>query len=256
LGGRLATVLADSGRRAKDQQIEYAGPADSGFASAGEYGAANSGCRNGEVHELAELREEIIGDQKHMEAITKNEPQNTGRPAADGTGTPGMPVVTGRPTFQAELDALRVREKAHTREGHAIAAGRRRRQLEPPPGREMEDTLIRARVPCCLGNPLLPAITFPFRGAGRHPAGTGSGDGLARPGRGWSGRPLPRGPAESIQHQLHAFFRSLPADRFPALASVGQHIWADNRDQRFTASLDIMLDGLRAAWRRGRQPGR
>jgi predicted dithiol-disulfide oxidoreductase (DUF899 family) len=31
-----------------------------------------------------------------------------------------------RDTFQAELDALRVREKAHTREGDAIAAARRR----------------------------------------------------------------------------------------------------------------------------------
>ena len=31
-----------------------------------------------------------------------------------------------RATFQAELDRLRVREKAHTREGDAIAAARRR----------------------------------------------------------------------------------------------------------------------------------
>jgi predicted dithiol-disulfide oxidoreductase (DUF899 family) len=38
----------------------------------------------------------------------------------------GLPVVAGRATFQAELDALRVREKAHTREGDAIAAARRR----------------------------------------------------------------------------------------------------------------------------------
>jgi predicted dithiol-disulfide oxidoreductase (DUF899 family) len=36
------------------------------------------------------------------------------------------PVVVDRATFQAELDALRVREKAHTREGDAIAAARRR----------------------------------------------------------------------------------------------------------------------------------
>ncbi|MGO9247979.1 MAG: DUF899 family protein, partial [Solirubrobacteraceae bacterium] len=39
---------------------------------------------------------------------------------------PGLPVVVDRATFQAELDALRVREKAHTREGDAIAAARRR----------------------------------------------------------------------------------------------------------------------------------
>jgi predicted dithiol-disulfide oxidoreductase (DUF899 family) len=39
---------------------------------------------------------------------------------------PGVPAVVDRGTFQAELDALRVREKAHTREGDAIAAARRR----------------------------------------------------------------------------------------------------------------------------------
>src|ERR1022692_4905156 len=38
----------------------------------------------------------------------------------------GIPAVVDRSTFQAKLDALRVREKAHTREGDAIAAARRR----------------------------------------------------------------------------------------------------------------------------------
>jgi predicted dithiol-disulfide oxidoreductase (DUF899 family) len=38
----------------------------------------------------------------------------------------GAPKVVDRSTFQAELDALRVREKAHAREGDAIAAARRR----------------------------------------------------------------------------------------------------------------------------------
>jgi predicted dithiol-disulfide oxidoreductase (DUF899 family) len=37
----------------------------------------------------------------------------------------GAPRVVDRNTFQAELDALRVREKARTREGDAIAAARR-----------------------------------------------------------------------------------------------------------------------------------
>jgi predicted dithiol-disulfide oxidoreductase (DUF899 family) len=46
--------------------------------------------------------------------------------AFGATGTPGVPVVAGRATWQAGLDALRVREKAHTREGDAIAAARRR----------------------------------------------------------------------------------------------------------------------------------
>jgi AcrR family transcriptional regulator len=44
--------------------------------------------------------------------------------------------------------------------------------------------------------------------------------------------------------QLHEFFRSLPADRFPALAALGEHVWLDNRDQRFAAGLDILIDGL------------
>jgi predicted dithiol-disulfide oxidoreductase (DUF899 family) len=38
----------------------------------------------------------------------------------------GAPDVVDRATFQAELNALRIREKAHTREGDSIAAARRR----------------------------------------------------------------------------------------------------------------------------------
>jgi predicted dithiol-disulfide oxidoreductase (DUF899 family) len=38
----------------------------------------------------------------------------------------GTPEVVERSVFQAELDALRLREKAHTKEGDAIAAARRR----------------------------------------------------------------------------------------------------------------------------------
>lgn len=37
-----------------------------------------------------------------------------------------VPEVTDRATWQAQLDELLVREKAHTREGDAIAAARRR----------------------------------------------------------------------------------------------------------------------------------
>ena len=36
------------------------------------------------------------------------------------------PKIVDRSTFQAELDALRLREKAHTKDGDAIAAARRR----------------------------------------------------------------------------------------------------------------------------------
>jgi predicted dithiol-disulfide oxidoreductase (DUF899 family) len=41
-------------------------------------------------------------------------------------GAPPLPEVTDRESWQARLDDLLVREKAHTREGDAIAAARRR----------------------------------------------------------------------------------------------------------------------------------
>jgi TetR/AcrR family transcriptional regulator, tetracycline repressor protein len=44
--------------------------------------------------------------------------------------------------------------------------------------------------------------------------------------------------------QLHQFFRSLPPDRFPTLVALGEHVWLDNRDQRFTAGLQVLVDGL------------
>jgi len=61
---------------------------------------------------------------------------------------------------------------------------------------------------------------------------------------------------------LHAFLKSLPADRFPALVNLGEYVWVDNRDERFTAGLDTLVGGLEAARRRhrrgdrGRQPSR
>ena len=51
----------------------------------------------------------------------------------------------------------------------------------------------------------------------------------------------------ATRRQLQAFFRSLPADQFPALATLGEHVWAGNRDQRFTAGLATLLAGLQAA---------
>src|ERR1019366_377887 len=56
----------------------------------------------------------------------KDESANPGGPAAGAPSAPGLPAAAGRAAFQAELDRLRVREKAHTREGDAIAAARRR----------------------------------------------------------------------------------------------------------------------------------
>jgi AcrR family transcriptional regulator len=44
--------------------------------------------------------------------------------------------------------------------------------------------------------------------------------------------------------QLHQFLRSLPPDRFPALVALGEHVWVDNRDERFAAGLDVLVDGL------------
>jgi AcrR family transcriptional regulator len=51
------------------------------------------------------------------------------------------------------------------------------------------------------------------------------------------------------RHRLHAFFRSLPADRFPVLAVLGEYVWTDDRDERFTAGLNTLLMGLQAARR-------
>jgi predicted dithiol-disulfide oxidoreductase (DUF899 family) len=59
-----------------------------------------------------------------------NHEPNKFRPIEAGVTDPvELPVVVDRDTFEAELDALRVREKAHTREGDAIAAARRRLQI-------------------------------------------------------------------------------------------------------------------------------
>ncbi len=51
---------------------------------------------------------------------------NLGGPGSGAANAQSLPVVVDRDAFQAELDKLRVREKAHTREGDAIAAARRR----------------------------------------------------------------------------------------------------------------------------------
>ena len=56
----------------------------------------------------------------------KDKAKVVGRPAASATDIFGMPAVVDRAAFQAELDTLRAREKAHTHEGDTIAAARRR----------------------------------------------------------------------------------------------------------------------------------
>jgi|SRR5215216_3874733 len=58
----------------------------------------------------------------------------------------------------------------------------------------------------------------------------------------------------AIRTQLHEFFRSLPPDRFPALVALGEHVWVDNRDQRFTAGLQVLVEGLEHARRSPHRP--
>jgi AcrR family transcriptional regulator len=57
-----------------------------------------------------------------------------------------------------------------------------------------------------------------------------------------------------IRSQLHQFFRSLPPDRFPALVALGEHVWVDNRDERFTAGLQVLVDGLELARNTSHRP--
>jgi AcrR family transcriptional regulator len=58
----------------------------------------------------------------------------------------------------------------------------------------------------------------------------------------------------AIRTQLHEFFRTLPPDRFPTLVALGEHVWVDNRDQRFTAGLQVLVDGLEHARRSPHRP--
>jgi AcrR family transcriptional regulator len=51
----------------------------------------------------------------------------------------------------------------------------------------------------------------------------------------------------ATRSQLHQFLRSLPPDRFPALVALGEHVWVNNRDERFTAGLDVLVAGLEHA---------
>ena len=54
-----------------------------------------------------------------------DKPENV-QMAPEGIENAPLPPVTDRANWQAQLDELLVREKAHTREGDAIAAARRR----------------------------------------------------------------------------------------------------------------------------------
>jgi predicted dithiol-disulfide oxidoreductase (DUF899 family) len=56
----------------------------------------------------------------------KDESANPGGSAPSAASTPGRPATVDRASFEAEIAALRAREKRHTREADAIAAARRR----------------------------------------------------------------------------------------------------------------------------------
>jgi hypothetical protein len=58
--------------------------------------------------------------------VMKDESAHLGGPTGGAANEPSLPAAVDGAMFQAELDRLRIREKAHTREGDAIAATRRR----------------------------------------------------------------------------------------------------------------------------------
>jgi predicted dithiol-disulfide oxidoreductase (DUF899 family) len=61
-----------------------------------------------------------------MGTVVDDELRDLGERAAGASNGPSLPAIVDRATFQAEVEGLRIREKAHTREGDAIAAARRR----------------------------------------------------------------------------------------------------------------------------------
>src|SRR5216683_2146604 len=71
-------------------------------------------------------KETLMNTHDQHNFTMQNESRNGGLPGTEGLDTSALPAVVDRATFQAELDRLRVREKAHTREGDTIAAVRRR----------------------------------------------------------------------------------------------------------------------------------
>src|ERR1039458_2067425 len=127
-------------------------------------------------------RSRARGKQEEENVMT-DQSASMGGPAADAASAPGLPPVTGRATWQAELDRLRAREKAHTREGDAIAAARRRLPM------------VEADA----------SLTLTGRGGARPPPGAGGGRGasLTLTGR---GGPLTLLEAFEGRRQLIAYY--------------------------------------------------
>jgi hypothetical protein len=54
--------------------------------------------------------------------------------------------------------------------------------------------------------------------------------------------PLTRSPLSvKVPQGFRSSFRSLPGDRFPTLIALGEHIWLDNRDERFAAGINALV---------------
>jgi AcrR family transcriptional regulator len=52
--------------------------------------------------------------------------------------------------------------------------------------------------------------------------------------------------AERYFEDVHAFYRRLPADRFPVLASIADEMTGPDGDERFEFGLDVLIAGLEA----------
>ncbi|MGN6791674.1 MAG: DUF899 family protein [Streptosporangiaceae bacterium] len=77
-------------------------------------------------HHNRDLEQWVGGDERGKDIVMEDESASLGGSATPAGSALSMPETVDRETFQAELDRLRIREKAHTREGDAIAAARRR----------------------------------------------------------------------------------------------------------------------------------
>jgi hypothetical protein len=55
-------------------------------------------------------------------------------------------------------------------------------------------------------------------------------------------------PADHDEHHetVHQFFRDLPEDEFPVLASISEAMARGDQDDRFGFALDILIGGLAA----------
>jgi AcrR family transcriptional regulator len=61
-----------------------------------------------------------------------------------------------------------------------------------------------------------------------------------------------RSPEEMAEYfaSVHEFFRAVPADRYPTIASLAPEMTSHDSDERFAFGLDILLSGFEAASKR------